>query len=138
MASIRSATSRCYVRFNRGGLGARSLNIDLQQALNPPSELRVDRFGWIYGIGDKVTQVENDHDKEVYNGDLGVVRSIARRLGDVKISPNQVDIWAFRLGEIEKAAAFRPAAVQSTSCRISGGRGHDRHHRHRTRSSADS
>ena len=61
---------------NRGGLGARSLNIDLQQALNPPGELRVERFGSTYGIGDKVMQVENDYDKEVYNGDLGVVRNI--------------------------------------------------------------
>jgi exodeoxyribonuclease V alpha subunit len=61
---------------NRGGLGARSLNIDLQQALNRPGELRVERFGSTYGIGDKVMQVENDYDKEVYNGDLGVVRSI--------------------------------------------------------------
>jgi len=61
---------------NRGGLGARSLNIELQQALNPPGELRVERFGSTYGIGDKVMQVENDYDKEVYNGDLGVVGAI--------------------------------------------------------------
>ncbi|MER2508442.1 MAG: ATP-dependent RecD-like DNA helicase, partial [Amaricoccus sp.] len=61
---------------NRGGLGARSLNIDLQQALNSPGELRVERFGSTFGIGDKVMQVENDYDKEVYNGDLGVVRAI--------------------------------------------------------------
>ena len=40
---------------NRGGLGARLLNLDLQQALNPPGELRVERFG-SYGIGDKVMQ----------------------------------------------------------------------------------
>ena len=61
---------------NRGGLGARSLNINLQQALNPPGELRVERFGSTYGIGDKVMQVENDYNKEVYNRDLGAVRSI--------------------------------------------------------------
>ena len=42
---------------NRGGLGARSLNIDLQQVLNPPGELRVERFGSAYGIGDKVMQI---------------------------------------------------------------------------------
>ena len=41
-----------------------------------PGELRVERFGSTYGIGDKVMQVENDYDKEVYNGDLGVVGSI--------------------------------------------------------------
>ncbi|MGE5442601.1 MAG: ATP-dependent RecD-like DNA helicase, partial [Bacteroidota bacterium] len=45
---------------NRGGLGARSLNIDLQKALNGSGELRVERFGSTYSIGDKVMQVEND------------------------------------------------------------------------------
>jgi exodeoxyribonuclease V alpha subunit len=30
---------------NRGGLGARSLNIELQKALNSPSEIRIERFG---------------------------------------------------------------------------------------------
>jgi exodeoxyribonuclease V alpha subunit len=61
---------------NRGGLGARSLNIELQNALNPPGEIRIERFGWTYGPGDKVMQIENDYDKEVYNGDLGVVSRI--------------------------------------------------------------
>jgi ATP-dependent RecD-like DNA helicase SH3 domain/UvrD-like helicase C-terminal domain len=61
---------------NRGGLGARSLNIELQNALNPPGEVRIDRFGWTFCPGDKVMQVENDYDKEVYNGDLGVVSRI--------------------------------------------------------------
>jgi exodeoxyribonuclease V alpha subunit len=70
---------------NRGGLGARSLNIDLQKALNPPSELRVERFGSTYGIGDKVMQVENDYDKEVYNGDLGVVRGIDAEASEMVI-----------------------------------------------------
>jgi exodeoxyribonuclease V alpha subunit len=61
---------------NRGGLGARSLNIALQQALNPPGEVRVERFGWSYGVGDKVMQVTNDYERDVYNGDLGIVSAI--------------------------------------------------------------
>jgi len=61
---------------NRGGLGARSLNIELQSALNPPGEIRIERFGWTFCPGDKVMQIENDYDKEVYNGDLGVVSRI--------------------------------------------------------------
>jgi exodeoxyribonuclease V alpha subunit len=61
---------------NRGGLGARSLNIELQNALNPPGEIRIDRFGWTFCAGDKVMQIENDYDKEVYNGDLGIVSRI--------------------------------------------------------------
>ena len=61
---------------NRGGLGARSLNIELQNTLNPPGEARIERFGWTFCPGDKVMQVENDYDKEVYNGDLGIVSRI--------------------------------------------------------------
>src|SRR2546430_6488106 len=53
---------------NRGGLGARSLNIELQKELNPPGEIRIERFGWTFCPGDKVMQVENDYDRDVYNG----------------------------------------------------------------------
>src|SRR5439155_14121904 len=53
---------------NRGGVGARSLNIELQSALNPAGERKVERFGWTFAAGDKVMQIENDYDKEVYNG----------------------------------------------------------------------
>ncbi|TVR96502.1 MAG: ATP-dependent RecD-like DNA helicase [Rhodospirillales bacterium] len=70
---------------NRGGLGARSLNVELQQALNPPGELRVQRFGTTFGVGDKVMQVENDYDKEVYNGDLGIVLAIDPEAGEMVI-----------------------------------------------------
>jgi len=39
---------------NRGGVGARSLNIELQAALNPIAERKVDWFGWTFALGDKV------------------------------------------------------------------------------------
>ena len=68
---------------NRGGVGARSLNVELQRVLNPPGEVRVERFGWTYGPGDKVMQVENDYDKEVYNGDLGIVARINKEAGEL-------------------------------------------------------
>ncbi|MSO73761.1 MAG: ATP-dependent RecD-like DNA helicase [Alphaproteobacteria bacterium] len=58
---------------NRGGVGARSLNIELQAALNPAGERKVERFGWTFAPGDKVMQIENDYDKEVYNGDIGYI-----------------------------------------------------------------
>src|SRR5262249_3124469 len=56
---------------NGGGVGARSLNIELQAALNPAGDRKVERFGWTFAPGDKVMQIENDYDKEVYNGDIG-------------------------------------------------------------------
>jgi exodeoxyribonuclease V alpha subunit len=60
----------------RGALGARALNADLQKALNPNPTSRIERFGSVFMPGDKVMQTENDYDKEVFNGDLGVVARI--------------------------------------------------------------
>ncbi|MCL1079692.1 hypothetical protein D5R81_16765 [Parashewanella spongiae] len=61
---------------NRGGLGARSLNIALQEALSPEAHPKVTRYGWTYAPGDKVIQTVNNYDKEVFNGDIGRVRSV--------------------------------------------------------------
>lgn len=58
---------------NRSGSGARALNLLLQEALNPPTDQSVERFGYKFGIGDKVMQIENNYDREVYNGDIGFV-----------------------------------------------------------------
>ena len=60
----------------RGGCGSRSLNIELQQLLNPDPVEQVERFGWRFAPGDKVMQIANDYEKEVFNGDLGTIDSI--------------------------------------------------------------
>ena len=62
---------------NRGGLGAAALNQALQRLLNPLGAPAIERYGQRFAVGDKVMQIENDYDKEVYNGDLGVVRAIS-------------------------------------------------------------
>ena len=67
----------------RGGVGARSLNIELQAALNPSGEQRVERFGWTFAPGDKVMQLDNDYEKEVFNGDVGFVESLDRDGGEL-------------------------------------------------------
>jgi len=63
---------------NRGSLGAREMNLLLQNALNPlrPGAPVAEKFGWEFRIGDKVIQTRNNYDKEVFNGDIGVVRAI--------------------------------------------------------------
>jgi len=70
---------------NRGGVGARSLNIELQAAMNPAGERKVERFGWTFAPGDKVMQIENDYDKEVYNGDIGRIDDVDPELGEVTV-----------------------------------------------------
>jgi len=61
---------------NRGHLGARHLNQALQAALNPNAADRLERHGVTFAQGDKVMQLENDYDREVYNGDLGRIAGI--------------------------------------------------------------
>jgi exodeoxyribonuclease V alpha subunit len=68
---------------NRGGAGARSLNVELQAALNPAGERKVERVGWTFAPGDKVMQVENDYDKEAYNGDIGYVDDVDVESGEL-------------------------------------------------------
>lgn len=58
---------------NRGSVGARSLNALLQQTLNPTPDIKIERFGFTYAAGDKVMQIANNYDKEVYNGDIGTI-----------------------------------------------------------------
>ena len=60
----------------RGGCGSRALNVELQQLLNPDPPEQVERFGWRFAAGDKVMQVANDYEKEVFNGDLGTIDSL--------------------------------------------------------------
>jgi exodeoxyribonuclease V alpha subunit len=60
----------------RGGCGSRSLNIELQKLLNPDPTEQVERFGWRFAPGDKVMQIANDYEKEVFNGDVGTIDAI--------------------------------------------------------------
>jgi exodeoxyribonuclease V alpha subunit len=64
---------------NRSVLGARNLNQVLQTALNPgDGGPEVQRFGWTFRIGDRVIQTENDYNRDVFNGDLGIIEKINR------------------------------------------------------------
>ncbi|HEX6111467.1 MAG TPA: ATP-dependent RecD-like DNA helicase, partial [Geminicoccaceae bacterium] len=70
---------------NRGELGARHLNQMLQAALNPNLPDRLEHHGVSFALGDKVMQLENDYDREVYNGDLGRVQRIDREQNQITI-----------------------------------------------------
>ncbi len=74
----------------RSVVGATNLNLALQEALNPPEQetfLRgrgkvmmpkpcIRRSGYCFRSGDKVMQIKNNYDKEVFNGDIGIVDSV--------------------------------------------------------------
>jgi exodeoxyribonuclease V alpha subunit len=62
----------------RGVVGTRNLNQVLQQLINPPSPNKVElvRGGITLRVGDRVIQQTNDYQREVFNGDLGIVTAI--------------------------------------------------------------
>lgn len=61
---------------NKGGIGVQALNAELQARLNPTAEPKVTRFGTTFAPGDKVIQTINNYDKEVFNGDIGLIDQI--------------------------------------------------------------
>ena len=92
---------------NRGGLGARSLNVALQEALNADAHPKVTRFGWTFAPGDKVIQTVNNYDKEVFNGDIGTVSAIDVEEGELMIDfeGREVNYQVSELDEVSLAYA---------------------------------
>jgi exodeoxyribonuclease V alpha subunit len=97
---------------NRGGLGAHSLNIELQKALNAPGESRVERFGWTFCPGDKVMQ-ENDYDRNVYNGDIGIVWRIDLEEGELVVAFEGREV-SYGFGELDELVLAYAATIHKS------------------------
>ncbi len=98
---------------NRGGVGARSLNIELQSALNPADNNKVERFGWTFAGGDKVMQIENDYDKEVYNGDIGYIDTVDLDGGEITVSFDGRAV-VYGLGELDTLVPAYAATIHKS------------------------
>ena len=59
----------------RNLLGTENLNVELQKALNPTGDAII-RGGTTFRVGDRVMQLRNNYDKDVYNGDVGFVKAV--------------------------------------------------------------
>lgn len=88
---------------NRGTLGSRALNIELQKVLNPNPSQSIERFGYSFGPGDKVMVTANDYDKEVFNGDIGWIRIIDSEEQVVKVDFDGREV-RFEFGELDRLA----------------------------------
>lgn len=69
---------------HRGTIGAQNLNFALQHALNP-SGITLERAGRVFRVRDKVMQIRNNYDKDVFNGDIGRIRRIDQEAQEVQI-----------------------------------------------------
>ena len=98
---------------NRGGLGARTLNIELQKALNEKAEPKITRFGTVFAPGDKVIQTVNNYDKEVFNGDIGQILKI-----DVEESVLHVDYDCrtveYEFGELDEVSLAYATSIHKS------------------------
>jgi exodeoxyribonuclease V alpha subunit len=75
----------------RGILGTRNLNVVLQELMNPPhpDKSQINRGDAILRVGDRVIQLKNDYEREVFNGDLGMVGAIDSTEQEVTIIFNE-------------------------------------------------
>jgi exodeoxyribonuclease V alpha subunit len=76
---------------HKGTVGAGNLNIELQKALNP-GENGVIRGNRSFRINDKVMQIKNNYDKEIFNGDIGKIIGIDSENQEVIISFDGRDV----------------------------------------------
>lgn len=90
----------------RSVVGATNLNMMLQQALNT-SNFGISRGGTTYKLGDRVMQVRNNYDKNVFNGDIGIVEQVSMedRTLFVRFDDNLVEYEASELDEVTLAYA---------------------------------
>lgn len=86
---------------NRGITGARGLNQMLQNALNPPGANSVERFGSRFGAGDKVMQIVNNYDRDVYNGDIGCVTDVDGEEQELTVSFDGRTV-SYAFGELDE------------------------------------
>ncbi|MFO7783154.1 MAG: ATP-binding domain-containing protein [Desulfatiglandales bacterium] len=76
---------------HKGSVGAGNLNLELQKILNTEKEGLI-RGARNFKIGDKVMQIKNNYDKEVFNGDIGRIRLIDAENQEVVISFDGRDV----------------------------------------------
>jgi exodeoxyribonuclease V alpha subunit len=103
----------------RGETGAQNMNIVLQEALNPTS-FTIKYGGMTYRLNDKVMQIKNNYDKNVFNGDIGTIVKIDNEDKTLVISfdENDVDYDATELDEIMLAYATTVHKSQGSEYKI--------------------
>ncbi len=83
-------------------LGVLNLNQRLQETLNPKqNKEEVQRFGTTFRAGDKVLQIQNNYQKEVFNGDIGRVQKVDQQDREISIQfEDRVVLYDF--GELDE------------------------------------
>ncbi len=89
----------------RGETGANNLNQVLQDKLNPKGQ-EMTRGGIRFRVGDKVMQVRNNYDRDVFNGDIGRVHGIEDDILRVRFQERVLEYEFSELDELVLAYAM--------------------------------
>lgn len=92
----------------RGTLGVQKLNARLQEVLNPPGAGgSIQSGGRSFRPGDKLIQIRNNYEKNVFNGDIGIIVSVDPSQGSIRVNfdPNIVEYTQSALDEVVHAYA---------------------------------
>ncbi|NJD03962.1 MAG: ATP-dependent RecD-like DNA helicase [Ruminiclostridium sp.] len=103
----------------RGETGAHNLNTVLQETLNP-TDISLKYGGTQYRLNDKVMQIKNNYDKNVFNGDIGSIASIDTedRTLVIRFDGNDVEYDVTELDEVVLAYATTVHKSQGSEYRI--------------------
>ncbi|NTV06534.1 MAG: ATP-dependent RecD-like DNA helicase [Chlorobiaceae bacterium] len=88
---------------NKGPLGTKALNTLLQERLNPDAVRKIVRFGTTYAEGDKVIQMVNNYDKEVFNGDIGRIAAVDEEESALRVEYDGREVL-YESGELDEIA----------------------------------
>ncbi|MDO4218808.1 MAG: ATP-dependent RecD-like DNA helicase [Synergistaceae bacterium] len=98
---------------HNGITGTKRLNIELQQVLNRNGGEGIERFGFRYKIGDKVMQIKNNYDKDIYNGDIGIITEIDMQDKMMLVSTDSGDV-CYEFTELDELAPAYAISVHKS------------------------
>ncbi|WP_041587654.1 SF1B family DNA helicase RecD2 [Thermincola potens] len=103
----------------RGGTGAQNLNTVLQEALNP-TNVTIKYGGTVFRLNDKVMQIKNNYEKNVFNGDIGTIVKIDMedKTLVIRFDGNDVDYDATELDEVVLAYATTVHKSQGSEYKV--------------------
>ncbi|GAB4261415.1 SF1B family DNA helicase RecD2 [Thermincola ferriacetica] len=103
----------------RGGTGAQNLNTVLQEALNP-TNVTIKYGGTVFRLNDKVMQIKNNYEKNVFNGDIGTIVKIDMedKTLVLRFDGNDVDYDATELDEVVLAYATTVHKSQGSEYKV--------------------
>jgi exodeoxyribonuclease V alpha subunit len=107
---LRSDEIQVLSPMHRGEVGVAALNARLQATLNPPGPGTLERQvgGRVFRLGDRVMQIRNNYDKDVFNGDMGRITSVdlEEQVVSVRVDDRTIAYDFLELDELVHAYAI--------------------------------